>query len=148
MALNAAELAEHAAASLVAKKAMDVRILDLQGLTSIADYFVIGSAGSEPQMKAIVESVADGLAAEQVRPWHVEGTTAWRWVLIDYVDVVVHVFRQETRAFYGLERLWGDAPVTDVFLDPASGAIQSQAAGPRVQDEKRHEDDGFAFPRE
>lgn len=138
--MNAAELAEHAAAYMLAKKAMDVRILDLQTLTSIADYFVIGSADSEPQMKAIVESVTDGLEAEHTIPWHVEGTTAWRWVLIDYVDVVIHVFRQETRAFYGLEQLWGDAPATAAVLDPESGLIHTRPFGLQEQSQVIHEE--------
>jgi len=127
VALNPMEMAERAAASMLGKKATDVRIIDLQGLSSIVDYFVIGSADSEPQMKAVVEQVKDDLEASQITPWHTEGAKGWRWVLIDYVDIVVHVFRGETRAFYGLERLWGDAPMADVTLDSETGqTIYSQ----------------------
>lgn len=123
MALNPTNLADQAAASMMEKKAMDVRIYDLRNLTAIVDYFVIGSANSEPQMKAIVEQIRDDLKITYHIPWHIEGTVGWRWVLIDYVDVVVHVFRDETRQFYGLERLWGDAPMTIVGIDPESGGI-------------------------
>lgn len=121
MALNPTELAEMAAVSMQEKKATDIRIYDLRNLTAIVDYFIIGSADSEPQMKAIVEQVKSDLKAADNLPWHVEGTTGWRWVLMDYVDVVVHVFRDETREFYGLERLWGDAPMTVVSIDPDTG---------------------------
>ena len=124
MALNSTELAEYAADAMLEKKAADIRIIDLRNLTSIVDYFVIGSADSEPQIKAIVDQVTDDLKAVESKPWHVEGTQGWRWVLIDYVDVVVHVFREETRAFYGLERLWGDAPVTEVTIDPETGQVR------------------------
>ena len=124
MSLNQTELAEHAAEAMLEKKAQDIRIIDLRNLTAIVDYFVICSADSEPQMKAIVDQVTDDLKARHTRPWHVEGTRGWRWVLVDYVDVVVHVFREETRTFYGLERLWGDAPITQVSIDPESGQIR------------------------
>ena len=124
MTLNHTELAEHAAEAMLEKKAQDIRIIDLRNLTAIVDYFVICSADSEPQMKAIVDQVTGDLKARHTRPWHVEGTRGWRWVLVDYVDVVVHVFREETRTFYGLERLWGDAPITQVSIDPESGQIR------------------------
>ena len=79
--------------------------------------------GSEPQLKAVVEGITETLEKTGVRPWHVEGTQTSRWVLIDYVDVVVHVFRSEVRHFYGLERLWGDAPSIRFELDPVTGEI-------------------------
>ena len=115
------DIVRQAVDALLEKKASNIRIIDLRGLTSIVDYFVICSADSEPQLKAIVDQVTDDLKAQNNRPWHTEGTQSWRWVLIDYVDVVVHIFREETRVFSGLERLWGDAPVTAVVIDEKTG---------------------------
>jgi ribosome-associated protein len=123
VALASQEIAEKAALSMLAKNAADVMIIDLRGLSSITDYFVIGTAGSEPQIKAVVEQVTGDLKERDTAPWHTEGRQSWRWVLLDYVDVVIHVFRAEVRAFYGLERLWGDAPRVAVSTDPATGEI-------------------------
>jgi ribosome-associated protein len=123
VALASQEIAEQAALSMLAKNAADVMIIDLRGLSSIADYFVIGTAGSEPQIKAVVEQVTVDLKESETAPWHTEGKQSWRWVLLDYVDVVIHVFRAEVRAFYGLERLWGDAPRVSVSTDAATGEI-------------------------
>jgi len=123
VALASQEIAEQAALSMLAKNAVDVMIIDLRGLSSITDYFVIGTAGSEPQTKAVVEQVTADLKERETAPWHSEGKQSWRWVLLDYVDVVIHVFRDEVRAFYGLERLWGDAPRVEVSTDAATGEI-------------------------
>ncbi len=123
MALASQEIAEQATLSMLAKNAADVMIIDLRGLSSITDYFVIGTAGSEPQIKAVVDQVASDLKERETTPWHTEGKQSWRWVLLDYVDVVVHVFRAEVRTFYGLERLWGDAPRVAVSADAATGEI-------------------------
>jgi ribosome-associated protein len=104
------DLARRAAHLALEKQATEVVIIDLRELTSMCDYFVIVSGGSGPQIDAIVEHVRTGLAGEGERPWKVEGTERKQWVLIDYVDFVVHVFQGETRELYLLERLWGDAP--------------------------------------
>ena len=115
--MNSSQLAERAAHLALEKKASDILILDVRGLTSAADHFVICSADSETQVKAIAENVAEKMREEGDKPWHVEGLESRRWVLIDFVDVVVHVFYSETRQFYGLENLWGDAPMTRVEDD-------------------------------
>jgi ribosome-associated protein len=96
------------------KKAEDVIIIDLRKLNAPTDYFVVCSASTEKQVKAIVDNVVDGIEELGQKPWHVEGYSAKKWVLIDYVDVVVHVFTDDTRQFYSLETLWGDAPVEEV----------------------------------
>ena len=96
------------------KKAEDVVIIDLRKLSAPTDYFVICSATTDRQVKAVVDNVLEGIEKEGHRAWHVEGYTARKWVLIDYVDVVVHVFNDETRRFYSLESLWGDAPIEEV----------------------------------
>jgi len=93
------------------KKAFDVDVLSVGELTSIADYFILASATNERQAAAISDSVVEQLKEKLgVRPLLVEGTTPGRWVLLDYGDFIVHIFIEDVRRFYGLERLWGDAP--------------------------------------
>ncbi len=92
------------------KKALDLEILDLSGLTIFADYFVICSGTSTRQVKAIAEEIEESLSRRRVEPDHIEGAAEGKWILLDYGDTVVHVFLEETRAYYNLERLWGDAP--------------------------------------
>ena len=107
-------LAKRIADLMISKKAIDIVILDLKKLTSATDYFVICSADSDTQVKAIADSVQDGTEAFGERVWHQEGYHALRWIVLDYVDVVVHVFHKEERSFYNLDRLWGDAKRTEV----------------------------------
>ena len=93
------------------KKAADLDVLLVSELTSIADYFVICSATSERQAQAIADGVQEKVRADDsVKPLLVEGTTPGRWILLDYGDFIFHVFTEDCRRFYGLERLWGDAP--------------------------------------
>lgn len=100
-----------AVAAALDKKATNLDVLSVGALTSIADYFIIASAGSERQATAIADHVVDLLKSELgVRPLLIEGMTPGRWVLIDFGDFIVHIFTEEVRRFYGLERLWGDAP--------------------------------------
>jgi ribosome-associated protein len=101
---------------LLDKKAQDVKLMDLRKSTDVADYFVVCHGDSDLHVKAIADSVVEGMAKTGARAWHLEGLQALRWVLVDYVDVVVHVFRKEERDFYALERLWGDAKTT-AFAD-------------------------------
>lgn len=98
------------------KKAKNVVLMDLQEISSVADYFVCCHGDSDVQVKAISEMVERGMREHGQRPWHTEGTDYYRWVLLDYVDIVVHIFQQETREFYALERLWGDAK-TETFRE-------------------------------
>ncbi len=91
------------------KKASDLLVLNLSGVSSIADYFVICSAGSERQSQAIAEAIEERLARMGRRARSVEGRAGGRWILLDYGDVLFHVFLEEARRFYALERLWGDA---------------------------------------
>lgn len=110
-----------AVAAAIDKKASDLDVLAVGDLTSIADYFVLCSAGSERQAAAIADSVEERLKSEmKVKPLLVEGTTPGRWILMDYGDFIVHIFTEDVRRFYGLERLWGDAPnVTADFTEEA-----------------------------
>jgi len=114
MATPAAEVARLAARAALEKNALGVAVLDLQGLSGIADYFLICSARSTTQADTVAEAVRMALKAQGVRPRHAEGSAASGWLLLDYGDVVVHVFLEATRGFYALERLWGDAPLVSV----------------------------------
>ena len=108
--IDSAEKAALTAAELLADgKGEDVIVLVVKGMTLIADYFVIASGLSQRHVRSLADRVLEGM--EQIRkPSHIEGYENGCWVLLDYGDVVVHVFRRAERAFYGLERLWGDAP--------------------------------------
>ena len=100
-----------AVAAALDKKATDLDVLQVGELTSIADYFILCSANNERQASAIADSILDRLKSELgVKPLLVEGTTPGRWVLLDFGDFIVHIFTEDVRRFYGLERLWGDAP--------------------------------------
>lgn len=112
-------LVREAAAAAAQKKAADIVALDLRSLQGVTDYFLICSGQSEVQVKAIAEAVEERLHALGAHPWHVEGLPGRRWVLLDYVELVVHVFHERTREYYLLERLWGDARKVELGLDPA-----------------------------
>lgn len=111
-----------ATAAALDKKATDVDVLAVGELTSIADYFILCSASNERQAQAIADNILDRLKEELgVKPLLIEGTTPGRWVLLDFGDFVVHIFTEDMRRFYGLERLWGDAPnVTAEFSGEAA----------------------------
>lgn len=105
------------------KKALDLQVLAVGQVTSIADYFVLCSATSERQTVAIADGIVDTLRDEGVRPLLVEGATPGRWILVDYGDFIFHIFTEDCRRFYGLERLWGDAPnVTAELSEEAAPA--------------------------
>lgn len=91
-----------------------MQLLDLKKLTSFADYFVICSADSDVQVKAIADEIEKSLRDEGIKVWHKEGYRALKWVLLDYVDVVVHIFQKNAREFYNIEKLWGDAIIKEL----------------------------------
>ena len=93
------------------KKAFDVIVLDLRKAAGFTDFFIICSGGNTRQIHAIADGIVEALGEEGVKPAHVEGYDRSEWILLDYFDFVVHVFAQETRMFYDLERLWGNATV-------------------------------------
>ncbi|MBT3518215.1 MAG: ribosome silencing factor [Candidatus Marinimicrobia bacterium] len=97
------------------KKAVQLVAMDVRGLSSITDYFVICSGDSEPQVKAIADNIRKGTPK---KPNHLEGYENLNWVLMDYFDVVVHVFGKDDRDYYNIEKLWADAPITE-FTDEA-----------------------------
>lgn len=101
------------------KKADKVVILNIKKLSGVSDFLLICSAESERQVQAIADSIEDGLRKKGERPLGIEGVTEGRWALIDYVDVVVHIFLEPVRSFYDLEGLWAEAPATEVKDKPA-----------------------------
>jgi len=102
------------------KKALDVVVLDLRHTPAFTDFFVLCSGQNQRQVKAIVDAVEEALRASKVRPAHIEGYDRAEWVLMDYFNFIVHVFAPQTRAFYSLERLWGDAERIDVIDEPTA----------------------------
>ncbi len=106
------KLAADAAATV---KPSYLAILDLRGLCTFADHFLIVSAGSSRQVQAIAERVEEQLARAQIRMSHREGMGEAQWILLDYYDVVVHIFADQAREFYDIERLWADAPKQQLF---------------------------------
>jgi len=91
------------------KKADDIRVLNVSALTSLADYFILCSGGSHRQVQAVAEAIDKLMAEAGSNPLSVEGTSHANWILMDYTDVIVHIFQTDRREFYGLDQLWGDA---------------------------------------
>jgi ribosome-associated protein len=96
--------------ALDAYKAIDLVVLDVREVSDVADYFVIASGSSDTHVRTLAERVTEATTEHGRRPHHVEGVSAGRWALLDFVDIVVHVFHPTLRAYYQLERLWSDAP--------------------------------------
>lgn len=108
--LDTASRVREAVSAADDRKAIDLKVLHLEKISDFTDYFLICSGSSERQVQAIADAVQEKMREERVRPLHVEGYNRAQWVLLDYGDFVVHVFQEEPRRFYSLERLWGDAP--------------------------------------
>ena len=131
---RATQLPARALAALVveamqSKKAVDVAVIDVRAVSGVTDYFVVGTGESSIQVKAIADAVREFVREEAgERPWKREGTQHNQWVLLDYVDVVAHVFDRERRDYYDLERLWGDAPVEHVADDATEVALLQEGA--------------------
>ena len=107
-----AVLALHKA--LDAKFAQDLIIMDLADVSPIADFFVIATATSAPQMAALAETAEDALEKEGMKLFHVEGVQSSKWVLLDFGSIIIHLFDKESREYYNLERTWGDARIVEV----------------------------------
>jgi ribosome-associated protein len=113
------------------KKAKDVRAIDIRGLSAVTDYMIIATGSSDTNVRAIAEGVRDRLLEKGERPFSVEGLQEGSWVLLDYVDFVVHVFHAEKRLYYGLEELWADAkpvPVADAAARKPAGRSGTKTA--------------------
>lgn len=133
----AADLVRTAVEALLAKKGEAISVMDMRKVSGVADYFVICTGGSDVQIKALANETCDRIRdAYGERPWHIEGMDSLQWVLIDYVDVVVHVMMNDAREFYGLERLWGDAPIEHIDTEQNEVEISLLASpGRRAEDE-------------
>jgi len=129
--MKSTALAKKISQLILDKKGEDVKILDIRNLTNISDYFVIASASSDTQVKAIADHISKETKKIDERPWHNEGMTNMNWVLLDFVDVVVHIFLTESRKFYNLEGLWADAEVTEVEDKPVK---TKKAAKEEIED--------------
>jgi ribosome-associated protein len=112
--LSAEAKARQAARTALQKQALDVVVLDVQGLSGVTDYFLVCSGRSTTHLQTLSEAIHADLKAAGVRPTHIEGRAASGWILLDYGDVLVHMFLEDTRTYYALERLWGDAPAVSV----------------------------------
>ena len=117
--MESREFADQITELIFNKKGYDVLIMDLRNLASFTDYFIICSADSEVQVKAVADEIDKDLRDKGIKCWHREGYLGLTWVLLDYVDVVVHIFKKDAREFYSLEKLLGDAP-TDKVQDTIS----------------------------
>ena len=114
--MTAKELSEVIVKGMEEKKASNIVVMDLRDIkNTVSDFFIICSGTSDTQLEAISSSVEEEVSkASNEKPWRSEGKTNRQWILMDYVNVVVHIFLKETREFYGLEELWGDAKVTHI----------------------------------
>lgn len=112
--MESKELVYFIADLILQKKGTELKIINLEGKTTVTDYFLICSASSTMQVKAIADHILKETKKAGERAWRDEGYSGLTWVLIDYVDVVVHIFMDETRKFYNLEGLWGDAEIEDI----------------------------------
>lgn len=130
--MDSKTLAFKLAGLALTKKASDIKILDLRNITTISDFFVICTGHSEPQVKAIADAVLEGSKNEGEYVWHKEGTNMKSWVLLDFVDVVVHIFLRDTRSFYALEKLWGDAEITEISDEAPAGKPADKPAKPKT----------------
>ena len=99
---------------MLEKKAQDIIIIDVRKITTLTDFFVVCTSESEPQTRAITDHINQTMKKEGTQSWHIEGYEHLAWVLIDYVNIVVHIFSKETREYYEFERLWADGTITTV----------------------------------
>ncbi|HEX6065359.1 MAG TPA: ribosome silencing factor [Longimicrobiales bacterium] len=99
---------------IIDRKGQDLLLLDLRGLSNSTDYFLIVTGTSDTHVRAIADHILDELKKEGMKPDHIEGLRTGRWVLVDFIDFVIHVFHPTAREFYQLERLWGDAPAVPI----------------------------------
>ncbi len=121
--MSSKELKDLIIQHIIDKKGENIVVLDLRKVTSITDYFVICSGTVDQHIKAIKDNIIEKLEEEGIKYWHVEGEQALSWILIDYVDVVVHIFHPITREYYKIEKLWADAKMEKIKTDYESVSI-------------------------
>ena len=111
------KLIENIIECIKSKKGYDITILNVKNVSSLTDYFIICSSDSNPQTKSIVNYIKRDLSKKKIKPYQIEGMDYFEWVLMDYFDIVIHVFKKEIREFYNIERLWADAEITNIKND-------------------------------
>jgi len=132
---KAEDIIRLAGALALENKALNVVCLDLREFPLNTDFFLIASGLTERHVRAMADEIADGIDARLgARPWHLEGRAHGRWILLDYVDCVVHLFHRETRDYYMLERLWGDAP-RELIGDGTEASVADEAAEEQAESE-------------
>jgi len=124
--LQSQELAYKIAHLILEKKGENIIIQDLREVTSMTDFFVICTVDVDVQARAIMNHIKDELIYQSIKPWHTEGNAQSSWILLDFVDVVVHIFKREAREFYGLERLWGDAQIIEIKDENDTAATHTE----------------------
>jgi ribosome-associated protein len=114
--VNAEKLSDAIVKGMQEKKASDIVVMDLRQVkNAVADFFVICSGSSDKQLEAISDSIDEQVfKMVKEKPWHMEGKNNKEWMILDYISVVSHIFRQDRRQFYALEKLWGDAEITSI----------------------------------
>lgn len=124
--MQSQELAYKIAHLILEKKGENIIIQDLREVTSMTDFFVICTVDVDVQARAIMNHIKDELIYQSIKPWHTEGNAQSSWILLDFVDVVVHIFKREAREFYGLERLWGDAQIIEIKDENDTAATHTE----------------------
>ena len=99
---------------MLEKKALDVTIIDVRKITTLTDFFVLCTSESQPQSRAITDHIHQEMKKEKMKAWHIEGYQQLDWVLVDFVNIVAHVFSKDAREYYEFERLWADGKITRV----------------------------------
>ncbi|MCI8441843.1 MAG: ribosome silencing factor [Provencibacterium sp.] len=112
--MTALEISREVVKLLDSKKAADIKVLEIKDISSLGDYFVVASGSSTTQVKAMADELEFQLKEKGVTPKRVEGYQSAAWIVLDYYDVIIHLFYEQTRQFYSLERLWSDAPLLDI----------------------------------
>ena len=113
--LKTTDLRDAIVEMILEKKGEDIAVIDLNGVTTMSDYFIIATGNSNVHVKAIADGINIQLKNEhKALPWHVEGMGSQKWILLDYVDIVVHIFDEKMRKFYALEKLWEDAKIVHI----------------------------------
>ncbi len=115
--MTSKEMAMTVAKILDGKKAIDIQAIEIKDLSTIGDYFVIASGSSNSQVKALSDAVEEAMSALGFEPRRIEGYQSAMWIVLDYYDVIVHIFYEKTREFYALERLWADAPRVELPVE-------------------------------
>jgi ribosome-associated protein len=127
--LSSSDLAGRLGRLAADKRAGDVLVLDLRGISSACDYFVLATGLSAPHLTGIADHIEDTLREEGIRPWHVEGRQNRKWILLDFVDVVVHLLLTDMREYYRLENLWSEAPREEI-RPPGPDPVAPSGYGP------------------